>query len=280
MEASRSIVRGVDMGSILMRSPLGHDVNSMSLARKSSEPSKISELTPVVFIVGADGAAGESLAPLIRSAGWLSETFTTAEEFLARSPKPVPSCLILDVSDPGDGLELQKRLAAERPHIPIIFLSNKADVTATVKAIKAGAVEFFTKPFQAEDLLSAIRDAHERSRSALDYEAEQRLLRESYGSLSHRERQVMVLVASGLLNKQVAGELGITEATVKAHRGQVMQKMKAISYPDLVKRAARLGLAGDLLMPALLRDAHRAPNLVAQLFGSCASAPLETGSSV
>jgi FixJ family two-component response regulator len=214
--------------------------------------------TPIVFVVDNNLTVRESLELLVRGAGWQPVMFRSAEEFLARSLKLAPGCLILDASVPQFGLELQKCFTEERPHIPIIFLSNQWDVATTVKAMKAGAVAFFTRPFQAEELLSAIQEAHERSRLAVDYEAEQRLLRDSYELLSRRERQVMTLVALGLLNKQVAGELGITEATVKAHRGQVMQKMKAISYPDLVRMAAKLGLMGGLLRPTPLRSDARA----------------------
>ena len=156
----------------------------------------------------------------------------------------IPSCLVLDVSLPGlNGLDLQKRVAIERIDMPIIFITGYGNVPMTVQAMKAGAVEFLTKPFSDDVLLSAIRNAIERSQTALGQEAEMRALRDHYASLTRREREVMALVASGLLNKQVGGELGISEITVKAHRGQAMQKMKADSLADLVKMAARLGLA-------------------------------------
>jgi FixJ family two-component response regulator len=181
---------------------------------------------------------------LIRSEGWEPETLASAQEFLARPRVLVPSCLVLDVSLPGlNGLELQKRVAIERTDVPIIFITGYGDVPMTVQAMKAGAVEFLTKPFSDHVLLSAIRNAIERSQTALGHEAEMRALRDCYASLTRREREVMALVASGLLNKQVGGELGISEITVKAHRGQAMQKMKADSLADLVKMAARLGLA-------------------------------------
>ena len=158
----------------------------------------------------------------------------------------VPSCLVLDVSLPGlNGLELQKRVAVERTDMPIIFITGFGDVPMTVQAMKAGAAEFLTKPFGDDVLVSAIRNAIERSKTALGHEAEMQALRDRYESLTRREREVMALVASGLLNKQVGGKLGISEITVKAHRGQVMQKMKADSFADLVKKAARLGLAPE-----------------------------------
>jgi len=203
----------------------------------------MSDATSIVFVVDDDISVRESLELLIGSEGWRSETFASAHEFLARPRPVIPSCLVLDISLPGlNGLELQKRIAVERAEMPIIFITGYGDVPMTVQAMKAGAVEFLTKPFGDEALLGAIRNALERSRVALDLEAEIRMLRDSYTLLTPRERQVMVLVVSGLLNKQVGGELGISEITVKAHRGQVMRKMKANSLPDLVTMSARLGL--------------------------------------
>ena len=200
--------------------------------------------TSIVFVVDDDISVRESLELLIRSAGWRSETFASAHEFLARPRVAMPSCLVLDVSLPDlNGLELQKRVADDRTDMPIIFITGHGDVPMTVQAMKAGAVEFLTKPFGDEVLLGAIRNALERSRLALDREAGIRMLRESYALLTPRERQVMALVVSGLLNKQVGGELGISEITVKAHRGQVMRKMKANSLPELVTMSARLGLS-------------------------------------
>jgi FixJ family two-component response regulator len=197
-----------------------------------------------VFVVDDDISVRESLESLIRCAGWQPETFASAEEFIAH-PRPfVPSCLVLDVSLPDlNGLDLQKRVAADRSDMPIIFITGYGDVPMTVQAMKAGAVEFLTKPFGDDVLLSAIRNAIERSQTALSREAERRVLQASYASLSRRERQVLALVVSGLLNKQVGDELGISEITVKAHRGQVMRKMKADSLADLVNMAARLRLA-------------------------------------
>ena len=213
---------------------LGHELGS----------SPVSHATPIVFVVDDDVSVRESLELLIRSAGWQPETFASAQEFLTHPRALVPSCLVLDISLPGlNGLGLQKRVAAERAHMPIIFITGYGDVPTTVQAMKAGAVEFLTKPFGDDVLLSAIRQAIERSCVALDQEADMRELRDCYTSLTRREQQVMALVVSGLLNKQVGGELGISEITVKAHRGKVMQKMRADSLADLVKMAASLRLS-------------------------------------
>jgi FixJ family two-component response regulator len=199
------------------------------------------DVTSIVFVVDDDVSVRESLELLIKTAGWQPETFASAQEFLSRRRPTVPCCLVLDVTLPGlSGLELQPQLA-ERTDMPIIFITGHGDVPMTVQAMKAGAVEFLTKPFKDDVLLDAIRGAIERSRAALRQDSEMRVLRSSYASLTRREREVMALVVSGLLNKQVGGELGISEITVKAHRGQVMRKMKADSLPTLVTIAARLG---------------------------------------
>ncbi|MEO8523502.1 MAG: response regulator [Caldimonas sp.] len=202
------------------------------------------QVKPVVFVVDDDISVRESLELLIRHAGWQPELFASAQDFLARPRVLAPSCLLLDFSLPGlNGLELQERIAADRADMPIIFITGHGDVPMTVQAMKAGAVEFLTKPFSDDVLLRAIDLALERSHVAVGQEVELRLLKDCHASLTPREREVMALVVSGLLNKQVGGELGISEITVKAHRGKVMTKMKAGSLPDLVNMAARLRLA-------------------------------------
>ena len=212
---------------------LGHEMGSSPMATAK----------PIVFVVDDDVWVRESLETLIRDEGWQPETFSSAQQFLDRPRTLTPSCLVLDISLPGlNGLEVQKRVAVERTDMPIIFITGHGDIPMSVGAMKAGAVEFLTKPFNDEVLLTAIRQALERSRLALAQEAEMQELRDRYASLTPREMQVMALVVSGLLNKQVGGELGISEKTVKAHRGQVMQKMKANSVADLVKMAEKLHL--------------------------------------
>ena len=202
---------------------------------------------PIVFVVDDDVSVRESLELLIQASGWQVETFGSASEFLEWPRPVVPSCLVLDVSLPDlNGLDLQTRLAVDRAETPVIFITGHGDVPMTVRAMKAGAVEFLTKPFREEPLLSAIEHALERSRRALEVEAKRQALCKGYDSLTPREREVMVLVASGLLNKQVGGELGISEITVKAHRGQVMRKMNAGSLPALVHMVATLGLRTTL----------------------------------
>jgi FixJ family two-component response regulator len=202
----------------------------------------VSKLTPVVFVVDDDVSVRESLEALIGTAGWRTKTFASALDFLDNCHDASPSCLVLDVSLPGlSGLDLQERLG-DRRGMPIIFITGHGDIPMSVQAMKAGAVEFLTKPFSDEILLTAIRRAIESSSTALDRESELEKLRRSYASLSHRERQVMTRVVSGRLNKQVGSELGISEITVKAHRGQVMRKMHADSLAALVRMAAALDL--------------------------------------
>ncbi len=197
--------------------------------------------TPIVFVIDDDISVRESLELLIRNAGWQVETFESAQDFLSRPRIVVPSCLVLDVALPGlSGLDLQKHVAVDRTDLPIIFITGYGDVPTTVQAMKAGAVEFLTKPFDDGSLLSAIRQALERSRAAIAQEAETGALQERYASLSPREREVMSLVVRGLLNKQVGFELGISEITVKAHRGKVIRKMEVTSLADLVTMAAKL----------------------------------------
>jgi FixJ family two-component response regulator len=228
---SASISQGTRMGSEHLFSP-------------ALRASVMADVAPIVFVVDKDASMRESLEHLIRREGWQPRAFASVEEFFARPAAVVPNCLILDVSLAGlDGLSVQKRVSIERPETPIIFITGHGDVRTTVLAMKAGAFEFLTKPFRDDVMLIGIREALEHSRVALGYEAEMSVLRDCYASLSPRERQVMGLVVSGLLNKQVGGELGISEITVKAHRGKVMLKMKADSLPDLVKMAGKLSPA-------------------------------------
>lgn len=222
----------------------GPRMSSTHLFSPALGASVMADITPIVFVADDDVSVRQLLQRMIRCEGWQPRAFASAQEFFAWPRALVPSCLILDVSLAGlDGLDVQKRVSIERPEMPIIFITGHGDVRTTVQAMKAGAFEFLTKPFRDDVMLSAIREALECSHVALGHEAEMSVLRDCYASLSPRERQVMRLVVSGLLNKQVGGELGISEITVKAHRGQVMQKMKADSLADLVRKAGRLGLA-------------------------------------
>ena len=206
--------------------------------------SHVSHVIPIVFVVDDDVSVRESLELMISSAGWRPEIFASAKEFLSRPRADAPSCLVLDVNLPDlNGLDLQVRVAGDRIDMPIIFITGYGDVPMTVRAMKAGAVEFLTKPFSDDALLGAIRQAIERSRTVLGHEAEIRMLSDRYETLSRREREVMALIVTGLLNKQVAFDLGISEITVKAHRGRVMHKMQAGSLVDLASMAAKLRLA-------------------------------------
>jgi len=216
-------------------------INAGAAVHDSVRSSAVSQGTPIVFVVDDNFAVLESLGLLICNAGWQPETFGSVQEFLCHGPVLVPSCLVLDIALPGlNGLDLQKRLAFDRKDMPIIFVTDQCDVGIAVQAMKAGAFDFFAKPFSDGALLSAVQQALERSTIVLDHEVKIRGLRARYALLSRREREVMALVVSGLLNKQVGFELGISEITVKAHRGQVMREMKASSLADLVKMAVEL----------------------------------------
>ncbi|WP_028754874.1 response regulator transcription factor [Rhizobium leucaenae] len=216
---------------------------------RCSKPSVLEANKPVVFIIDDDVSVRESLEQLIRSAGWAPVIFDSARQFLECASTRGPSCLILDVNMPGvSGLELQRTIVAEGISVPIIFITGFGDVPMTVRAMKAGAVEFLTKPIDTEALLKAVRAALIYSETVSREEEGLALLQQAYALLSPRERDVMRRVVKGLLNKQVAFELGISEITVKAHRGQVMRKMNARSLPDLVNMAARLHLSDDELI--------------------------------
>ena len=214
----------------------------LQVLEQQGGPTAVSNPAPIVFVVDDDVSVRESLEALISTEGWAVECFPSAQDFLARSRARTPSCLILDVSLPDlNGLDLQRQIAVDRLDMPIIFITGYGDIPMTVQAMKAGAVEFLTKPFEQDALIGAIRDAIGRSEAALHEEAARQALRDRYAALSRREREVMALVVAGRLNKQVGGELGISEITVKAHRGRVMEKMKARSFADLVNMSARLG---------------------------------------
>ena len=204
------------------------------------------ERNAVIAMVDDDLSVRRSLQRLIRSAGWNAESFASAQEFLARPGPGTPSCLVLDLRLPGlSGLDLQKRMAEIGLEIPIVFLTGHGNIPASVQAMKAGAVEFLTKPFDEEDLFQAIQEAIERDRRTRQQRAEKRELKNRYASLTAREREIMEQVISGKLNKQIASDLSITEFTVKFHRGHIMRKMQADSLADLVRMAGNLGMGSD-----------------------------------
>jgi FixJ family two-component response regulator len=219
----------------------------MIIARAANDPGAralpTTSAQPVVFVVDDDVSVRDAVAALVRMAGWRSHVFASAQDFLDHAPEPVPGCIVLDVNLPDlDGLELQQRITAAHIELPIVFLTGEGDVPMTVRAMKAGAADFLMKPFDVDRLLAALHNAVARSTAAFGRDGELRALRRRHARLSQREREVMALVVTGLLNKQVGGELGISEITVKAHRGRVMRKMQAGSLADLVKMAASLQL--------------------------------------
>jgi FixJ family two-component response regulator len=220
-------------------------MNLATVVQHASRPLLMPQTTPTVFVVDDDISVRESLESLIRCAGWRPAVFASAEEFLSYPRTPTPSCLVLDVGLPDlNGLDLQKRITLDRIDIPIIFITGAGDIPMSVQAMKAGAVEFLEKPVSEDVLLGVIGNAIERSQVTLGHQEKIRAIRDSYSSLTRREREIMALVVTGRLNKQIGGELDISVITVKTHRGNVMRKMKADSLADLVKMAVRLRLTG------------------------------------
>jgi len=221
-------------------------MSSLDAANRLSRVSSMAA-TPIVFVVDDDISVRECLEPLIRNEGWRPSLFESAGEFLARLPASAPSCVILDVHLPDlNGLDLQQRMTGETSSTPIIFITGYGDIPTSVRAMKAGAAEFLTKPFNYDEMIAAIRSALLRSRAALEQESCRRRVQKRYDSLSKREREVMGFVVKGLMNKQVGGELDISEITVKAHRGRVMEKMRANTFVELVNMAAQLGISTTL----------------------------------
>jgi FixJ family two-component response regulator len=223
--------------------------------RQFTGPNASEENVPIVFVVHDDPRARESLELLIRSAGWQPAAFVSADEFLAHPRSSVPTCILLDI----DGLDLQERVAAHRSDTSVIFVTDRADVPATVRAMKGGAVDVLTKPLREDQILAAIAQAIMLSRDTLLRQSEMRALSERHASLTRREREVMALVVAGRLNKQVGAELGISEITVKAHRGMLMRKMRARSLPVLVHMALRLGVSTPCNDIATVHPRHRSP---------------------
>jgi FixJ family two-component response regulator len=227
-----------------MRTEAPLAVNQWTRWRGGVPVQAVSPPAPTVFVVDDDACLRETVEDIIGDAGWRTETFGSAREFLARPPSREPSCLVVDIDLPDlDGLELQATVASERPHMPVIFMAGRSDVEQIVRAMKAGAADFLAKPLSQVALLGAARSALDRSEAALREEAQRQQLADRYALLSRREREVMALVVAGRLNKQVGGDLGISEITVKAHRGRVMEKMQARSFAGLVTMGWQLGLA-------------------------------------
>jgi FixJ family two-component response regulator len=218
-------------------------MNSDAVSAGRLEPHEIPvPAGPVVFLLDADAATRTSLQSLIDRAGWQIHAFAAGDHFLQKSPTTAPGCVVLRAAPAGDALRILEKIAETRGDLPIVFVAEECDVQSAIRVMKAGALEFLAKPFPDEALFAAIRGAIERSRSVLHAESRLRWIRQAYDALTPRERQVMELVVSGLLNKQVAGELGVAEITVKVHRGNVMRKMNARSFADLVRMAAALPL--------------------------------------